>query len=61
MKSMKQTCILILGMHRSGTSATNGVLSFLDIFIGNDYMINHFESEIFARSSYFNIFAYKQN
>ena len=35
--------------------------TFLDIFIGNDYMINHFESEIFARSSYFNIFAYKQN
>jgi hypothetical protein len=29
----KQTCILVLGMHRSGTSALTGVLSLLDIYL----------------------------
>ncbi|PHS36193.1 MAG: hypothetical protein COB07_12665 [Sulfurovum sp.] len=35
---MKQTCILILGMHRSGTSALAGVLSLLDIYLGSKLM-----------------------
>ena len=35
---MRQKCILVLGMHRSGTSALTGVLSFLDIYIGADLM-----------------------
>ena len=32
---MKQTCILILGMHRSGTSALSGTLSILDVYLGS--------------------------
>ncbi|MDQ1338893.1 MAG: hypothetical protein QG567_42 [Campylobacterota bacterium] len=32
---MKQTCILVLGMHRSGTSALTGVLQYLDIDLGS--------------------------
>ena len=32
---MKQTCILVLGMHRSGTSALTGVLQWLDIELGS--------------------------
>ena len=36
--SNKQTCILVLGMHRSGTSATNGMLSILDVYLGSDLM-----------------------
>ena len=35
---MKQTCILILGMHRSGTSALTGVLNLLDVYLGSDLM-----------------------
>ena len=35
---IKQTCILILGMHRSGTSALTGTLGLLDIDLGNDLM-----------------------
>ena len=35
---MKQTCILILGMHRSGTSALTGVLSMLDVYLGSELM-----------------------
>ena len=35
---MKQTCILILGMHRSGTSALTGVLSLLDVYLGSELM-----------------------
>ena len=30
---MKQTCIFVLGMHRSGTSALTGILSMLDIYL----------------------------
>ncbi|WP_150465532.1 sulfotransferase family protein [Francisella sp. SYW-2] len=33
--SNKQTCILVLGMHRSGTSALTGLLSMLDVYLGN--------------------------
>lgn len=33
---MKQTCILILGMHRSGTSALSGTLNILDVYLGSD-------------------------
>ena len=33
---MKQTCILVLGMHRSGTSALTGVLQYLDIDLGSN-------------------------
>ena len=35
---MQQTCILILGMHRSGTSALSGVLSMLDVYLGTNNM-----------------------
>ena len=34
----KQTCILILGMHRSGTSALAGFLNILDINAGRELM-----------------------
>jgi len=35
---MKQTCILVLGMHRSGTSALTGTLNLLDISLGNELL-----------------------
>ncbi len=35
---MQQTCILILGMHRSGTSALAGVLDLLGISMGNELL-----------------------
>jgi hypothetical protein len=35
---MKQTCILIMGMHRSGTSAITGTLNFLDVYLGRNLM-----------------------
>jgi len=35
---MQQSCILILGMHRSGTSALAGTLALLDVEFGNDLM-----------------------
>ena len=34
--SKQQTCILVLGMHRSGTSALTGVLELLDIYLGSE-------------------------
>jgi len=42
---MKQTCILILGMHRSGTSALTGVLSLLDVYLGSELMPANFSNE----------------
>jgi len=33
---MKQTCILVMGMHRSGTSALTGMLGLLDVFLGSE-------------------------
>ncbi len=38
---MKQTCILILGMHRSGTSALTGTLEKLGVHLGNDLMVQN--------------------
>ena len=35
---MKQTCILVLGMHRSGTSALTGTLNMLDVYLGSELM-----------------------
>lgn len=35
---MKQTCILVAGMHRSGTSALSGVLSMLGVYLGSNKM-----------------------
>ena len=35
---MKQTCILVLGMHRSGTSALTGLLGLLDVYLGSELM-----------------------
>ncbi len=35
---MKQTCILVLGMHRSGTSALTGMLNLLDISLGENLL-----------------------
>jgi len=42
---MKQTCILVLGMHRSGTSALTGVLSLLDIYLGSELMKANFANK----------------
>ena len=39
---MKQTCILVLGMHRSGTSALTGLLSMLEVYLGNELMEGNF-------------------
>ena len=39
---MKQTCILVLGMHRSGTSALTGLLSILDVYLGSELMEENF-------------------
>ncbi|ADN08331.1 sulfotransferase family protein [Sulfurimonas autotrophica] len=39
---MRQTAILVLGMHRSGTSALTGVLNMCDIYLGSELMAaNH--------------------
>ena len=35
---MKQTCILVLGMHRSGTSALTGTLGLLDVYLGHELL-----------------------
>jgi hypothetical protein len=36
---MKQTCILVLGMHRSGTSALTGTLNLLlDVYLGRELL-----------------------
>jgi hypothetical protein len=42
---MKQTCILVLGMHRSGTSALTGVLGLLDVYLGSELMKANFANE----------------
>ena len=42
---MKQTCILVLGMHRSGTSALTGLLSLLDVYLGSELMKATFANE----------------
>ena len=42
---MKQTCILVLGMHRSGTSALTGLLSLLDVHLGSELMKANFANE----------------
>jgi len=41
----KQICILVLGMHRSGTSALTGVLSLLDVYLGSELMKENFANE----------------
>ena len=33
---MKQTCILVMGMHRSGTSALTGLLEIMGVSLGED-------------------------
>lgn len=35
---MKQTCLLVLGMHRSGTSALSGVLNALGVYQGTQFI-----------------------
>ncbi|HIP14590.1 MAG TPA: hypothetical protein EYG74_03770, partial [Sulfurimonas autotrophica] len=42
---MKQTCILVLGMHRSGTSALTGTLHLLDVYLGSKLMKANFANE----------------
>ena len=42
---IKQTCILIPGMHRSGTSALTGTLSLLDVYLGKDLMPGNFSNK----------------
>ncbi len=55
---MKQTCIMILGMHRSGTSALAGTLSLLDVYVGSDLM----KADSLNEKGYFeNNFLYKEN
>jgi hypothetical protein len=36
MNGEKRKCIMVLGMHRSGTSALTGVLGLLDIYLGSE-------------------------
>ena len=43
--SNNQTCILVLGMHRSGTSALAGALSILDVYLGRELMEANFANE----------------
>lgn len=43
--SDKQTCILVLGMHRSGTSALTGVLSSLEVYLGKALLEANFANE----------------
>jgi len=45
MNDKRQTCILVLGMHRSGTSALTGVLSLLDVYLGSELMEANFANE----------------
>ncbi len=54
---MKQTCILILGMHRSGTSALTGTLGLLDIDLGNNLMTADEDNEkgYFENQNFYNI------
>lgn len=35
---MKKTAILVLGMHRSGTSALTGTLNLLDVYLGSELL-----------------------
>jgi hypothetical protein len=42
---IKQTCILIPGMHRSGTSALTGTLGLLDVYLGKDLMPGNFANK----------------
>ncbi len=37
--SKRQTCILVLGMHRSGTSAITGLLHLLGVNLGTDLLL----------------------
>ncbi|MGB1187822.1 MAG: hypothetical protein ACPG3Y_06905, partial [Cycloclasticus pugetii] len=55
---MKQTCILILGMHRSGTSALSGTLNLLDVYLGTELMK---PMEQNAKGFYENTHLYKVN
>jgi len=42
---MKRTCILVVGMHRSGTSALAGVLNLLGVYLGSKLMEANFANE----------------
>jgi len=42
---MKQTCILVLGMHRSGTSALTGMLNICDVYLGDKLMEANFANK----------------
>lgn len=48
--------IIIVGMHRSGTSLITRVLEDLDVFVGNDLSVNH-ESKLFQK---LNIWIFKK-
>ncbi len=54
---MKQTCLLIIGMHRSGTSALTGILHLLDVCLGSGLMegTSHNEKGYFENDLLFNI------
>jgi len=45
MKKNRQNALLVLGMHRSGTSALTGLLSKLDVYLGSDLMRADFANE----------------
>ena len=56
--NMKQTCILILGMHRSGTSALTGTLNLLDVDLGSELMkgaINNNDKGFYENIQVYNI------
>jgi hypothetical protein len=55
---MKQTCILILGMHRSGTSALAGVLNILGVYLGTELMKSADQN---AKGFYENMLLYRIN
>lgn len=53
---MKQTCVLVPGMHRSGTSAFTGVLQILGVYLGESLIEpmssnekGHFENRVLYR------------
>lgn len=55
---MSKTCILILGMHRSGTSALSGTLNRLGVDLGSDLIKPMKHNE---KGFYENILLYKAN
>ena len=45
MKKNRQNALLVLGMHRSGTSALTGLLNKLDVYLGSELMKANFANQ----------------